>query len=597
VWNRMLLWLDDRTGYKDTVSLFRRRVLPDGPGWAKTTASCLLWMFVVELVTGLLLMTAYSPSTTSAWPSVFFIEQTPAGGFIRGLHYFGGQALIVLFAVHAVRVLLTASYRNSRDLVWITGLVLIPLILLWPVTGNPLAGTQKGYAQIEVESNIIASTPVAGPAIQRILIGGDQVGNLTLTHLYSLHVALLPLIVGCLVAFHVFLVYRHASYATDATGHQAQAAPYWPHQSVRNLTAFALVFAAVAWLAYRYGAPLEAPADPDTHHIPRPEWYFLSLFELRRYFSGQWEFVATMVIPAAIMLLLLIVPLIDMVCWRWLSMALRCLIVISGIGAWAALTWTSLERDRTDAEYQTSRQQEVELAARARILADRGIPPTGAITLLRGDPKIQGPKLFAEHCASCHSHADESGNGIVCAEPTAANLYGIASRRWVADILDPEKFASEQLFGNTAFSESEMTTGVTDYLEEENVVKLVAALSAEATLTSQKADDERDADLIAEGVDFIKDDSEGCAMCHRFHDAGELGEAPDLTGYGSREWLIDFIGDPTQERFYRDTNDRMPVFAEHPDDSDKNLLDRQRIELLVDWLRGDWYEPNEADKD
>jgi len=86
--------------------------------------------------------------------------------------------------------------------------------------------------------------------------------------------------------------------------------------------------------------------------------------------------------------------------------------------------------------------------------------------------------------------------------------------------------------------------------------------------------------------------SVSCTDCHKFHDQGELGSAPDLTGYGSREWLLGMIDNPQHERFYSgDRNDRMPAFADDSEHPERNLLSPRELSLLVDWLRGDWYEP------
>ena len=190
-WRQFFVWLDDRTGYHRLLLPIRRRMLPAGPSWEYSTASCLLWILVVQLITGLLLMATYSPSVTSAWASVHYIEQSGYGSFIRGLHHYASHALIILFAIHTIRVLLRAGFRPPGELIWVTGLLLIPLVIVWAITGNPLAGTVKGMAQIEVEGSIIGSTPVIGPLIRRILLGGDDVGHLTLTHLYFLHVGLI----------------------------------------------------------------------------------------------------------------------------------------------------------------------------------------------------------------------------------------------------------------------------------------------------------------------------------------------------------------------------------------------------------------------
>ena len=101
--------------------------------------------------------------------------------------------------------------------------------------------------------------------------------------------------------------------------------------------------------------------------------------------------------------------------------------------------------------------------------------------------------------------------------------------------------------------------------------------------------DQKGAALIEEGRELLTDDF-GCTDCHRFHDEGSLGNAPDLTAYGSREWTIAIINNAAQRRFYRDTNDRMPAYAEFPDNPAKNTLSPKDIALLADWLRGEWLE-------
>ena len=157
-------------------------------------------------------------------------------------------------------------------------------------------------SQIDVEGNIVGTTPIIGPVLQRVLIGGNRVGNLTLTHLYFLHVALLPLFAVLLLGVHIWQVYRHGLAAEPVAGGSSRRLSYWPHQTARNMIVLSVVLGTVAVLAWKVGAPLEVPADPEIAHSPRPEWYFLSLFELRRYFNGPWEVVATVVIPLALLL-------------------------------------------------------------------------------------------------------------------------------------------------------------------------------------------------------------------------------------------------------------------------------------------------------
>jgi ubiquinol-cytochrome c reductase cytochrome b subunit len=592
-------WLDARTGYRQTLTQLTGRTLPDGPSWWLTSASCLLWLFIVQLLTGLLLMTAYSPSTTSAWASVHFIESSPWGGLVRGVHYFAAHALIIVFAIHVLRVLLTAGFRAPRELVWLTGLLLMPLILAWAVTGNPLCGSQKAVAQIDVEGNIVASTPLIGPSLRQLLIGGEEVGNLTLTHLYFLHVGLMPLLGIGLLAIHLTQVYRHGSVPGDpAMG--SRNIPYWPYQTARNATVVAAVFAVISLLAWRYGAPLDAPADPDLASMPRPEWYFRSLFELRRYFTGEWEFVATLVLPLTVLLFFTSLPFLEWLLSRRLSLLLRVLVIIGAVGAWGWLTGTSLVRDWNDGDYQAAQVQAAQVAARARALADRQqIPPEGASALLHGDPKTRGPMLFARHCAGCHSHSDNQGNGLIATDPSAPNLLAFGNEEWIVGMLDPDLIGGPHYFGRTKFADGEMVSHIKDLFGEgadarelRGKLRLAAlALAAEAEQPAASAGGSHEAEAVTEGRTLISGEL-GCTDCHRFHDQGELGSAPDLTGYGSRQWLAGMIANPQSERFYAaDRNDRMPAFAKEPGQSQQNLLSPVEIDLLVDWLRGQWYEP------
>jgi len=590
--------LERRIAYRQWWNAYRQRTVPGGAAWTRASASCLLWTLVVLVVTGVFLMSSYSPSMTDSWASVHYIEQSWAGSLLRGIHYFAAQFLIVLFFLHMMRVLIVGGYRAPRELIWITGLLLVPLVLAWAITGNPLSGSQKGMSQIEVEGHIIASTPLLGRTIQTILIGGDRVGNLTLTHLYTLHVFILPLLVGVLLFLHISQIYRHGLLGPENSD-ESEAVPYWPDQTVRNMIVLAVVMIGIALAARWLKAPRDVPASPELPGMPRPEWYFLSLFELRRYFSGEWEFIATLVIPLLILGLLLVMPLLD----RWLthriSVFLRSGIVVVGLVAWGGLTAMPIWRDRHDEQYQQTHRKLEVLGERAWVLADRyGVPPEGAAALLARDPKTQGPVLFKLYCGSCHPHAEPDGTGIMPTEPTAPNLYGIGTPDWIAGFLDPERITGPHYFGNTAKADGEMVGTVQEWFENaesdddrarirKQLQEIALLLAHEANKAPQTVDDK----LLARAKQAMVDEF-ACTDCHRFGEEGELGSAPDLTGYASRSWLIEMIRNPNAERFYPDdANDRMPAFAPHEFGSAQNQLTRRQIELIVDWLRQEWYEP------
>ncbi|HVJ66377.1 MAG TPA: cytochrome b N-terminal domain-containing protein [Caulifigura sp.] len=601
MFGRLNHWLESRLGDLRLLTALRERTLPNGPRWSTTVASSLLWLLVAECVTGLLLMATYSPSMTSAWASVHFIDQTTAGRFLRGFHHWTSHAMIILLVVHVARVLITGAFRAPRDLLWITGLLLIPLVIVWTVTGNPLSGSLKGVSQIEVEGNILGSTPIVGPLFRKILIGGDRVGNLTLTHLYFLHVGLLPLIVGFLCFLHLHQVYRHSiSVPAESPAHHPSIR-YWPHQSIRNAIVLAGVVSIIAAFALVRGAPIDAPADPELPQTPRPEWYFRWLFELRRHFTGQWEFVATMVIPAAVLGFFLMLPFIDRHLSRRTGFAFRTVVVLATLGGWGWLTYVSFSTDWRDPEYLASVERDHELAARAKDLADRqGVAPEGAALLLQNDPKTRGPLLFARHCTSCHSHTNGSSEGLVAAEPSAPDLGGFATADWIGGMLDCEKITSARVYGATKFRDGDMVGKIDELFKEAGAdgqpalrekLRLAAiALSAEAGLPSQLQTDRQQAAEIEQGRKLICGEL-ACTDCHRFRDQGDLGSAPDLTGYGSRDWLLGMIQRPQDERYYPgELNDRMPAFARDDVHTETNLLTAAELGLLVDWLRGEWFD-------
>jgi len=165
---------------------------------------------------------------------------------------------------------------------------------------------------------------------------------------------------------------------------------------------------------------------------------------------------------------------------------------------------------------------------------------------------------------------------------SAADLKHFASREWIAGLLDPKQISTTNYFGGTKFADSKMAKFVKKDaagFTSDQVRQIVAALSAEAQLPGQTNADQRDATLIEEGRKFMATEAGRCTECHQFRKKDDAATAPDLTGYGSREWLISLITNPKHERFYGKRNDRMPAFGE-------KILDARAIEMIADWLRG-----------
>jgi ubiquinol-cytochrome c reductase cytochrome b subunit len=272
-------------------------------------------------------------------------------------------------------------------------------------------------------------------------------------------------------------------------------------------------------------------------------------------------------------------------------------VMLAGVGL---LTFQAAKADRNNPNYLVAIRSAERDAERVIELAQSpaGIPPTGAVTLLRDDPLTQGPKLFAKNCASCHRYDGHDGLGGQPKDKiSASDLKGYASREWLTGLLDPQKVDSAHYFGGTKFKNSKMVKFVKEEIgswnddRKKQLGKAVAALSAEAHLKGQHNLDQRDAALIEEGGKLLGGDTLGCIDCHKFHEAGDDDSSgPDLSSYGSRDWLVAFVSNPKHDRFYRSRNDRMPAFGE------EKMLTNQEIGLVVDWLRGEWYEPEPVAK-
>lgn len=612
-------WLDHRAGTRALLQAMLYEHIPGGARWRYVWGSTLVFAFTVQTLTGIFLWMAYSPSAQTAWESVFYIQYEMQGGWLlRGLHHFMAQAMVVLLALHLMQVVIGGAYKAPREVNFWLGLVLMLIVLGLSLTGYLLPWDQKGYSATKVATNIMTLAPGVGPALQRLVVGGPDYGHHTLTRFFALHAGVLPGLLVFFLVLHVTLFRRHGIHVANR-GNRPDST-FWPDQVLKDAVACLAVLAVVLLLIFRHGftgthagevpgeylgAELGAPADvARSYAAARPEWYFLFLFQFLKFFPGEREVVGAIVIPTILLGMLFLMPLLGR--WR-LGHGFNVAFLFAILIGAGVLTGQAMYQDRHDENFRIAVDDAEVRAARARQLAlgNSRVPASGALMLLRDDPYLAGPELFKSHCASCHAYADANGQGMASENnATASNLYGFASREWIAGLLDPQQVAGPRYFGHTAHTgdAGEMASWVQETvpeMDEEQRVQLsqaAIALSAQAQLPAQVELDKHDAEKIAAGIEDLKN-TIGCTDCHRFDDVGELGSAPDLTGYGSREWLTGIIRDPTHERFYGDTNDRMPAFAPAGADAPAeaqatNRLAPREIGLIVDWLRGD-YQPAE----
>src|ERR1700720_4230641 len=339
-WDRVGTWLDHRTGIQTAVRNFFYEDIPASSGWHQVFGSVAIFLFLVQSFTGVLLAFNYAPLPGDSYNSLrYILTELTAGRLIRGLHHWGASMMIVVVVMHMLQVFLYGSYKRPREATWMAGVGLLLLTLAYGLTGYLLPWDNRAYWGTVVTTQIAGQAPVVGPYLSRFLGGASAIGVVTFARFYGMHVLLLPPVTSLLIVLHIYLVRKHG--VAPAPGDEVlPPKKFYPQQVFKDTMAVFIAFVILFGLAVLAHIPLERIADPtDTTYVPRPEWYFLFLFQTLKLFQGPLEVVGAVILPTIGMIALICVPFIDR------GAALRVqkrtvaigLVVLAGIG-WAALT-------------------------------------------------------------------------------------------------------------------------------------------------------------------------------------------------------------------------------------------------------------------
>ena len=307
-------WFDARLKLQPLGHTLLDEPIPGGPSWIYVFGSATLFLFCLQATTGMFLALYYVPSPDAAYDSVQFIQhEVQFGWFVRGLHHWGASAVMVAIGLHLLQVYLYGAYKRPRELMWMVGIVLLLLMVTFGFTGYLLPWDQNAYWATQVGTNMVASVPLVGDVLVRLLRGGEALGALTLSRFFALHTLFLPSLIVGGILLHLFLL-RRVGPAGPWSGAEAKqrSETFYPRQVYMDAVVMLGLFLVLALLAGTIEFPLADRADPSDHTFtPVPEWYFLFFYQFLKYISGPLEPFATWVLPILFILGLLLLPFLD----------------------------------------------------------------------------------------------------------------------------------------------------------------------------------------------------------------------------------------------------------------------------------------------
>jgi ubiquinol-cytochrome c reductase cytochrome b subunit len=405
-------WLEHRTGIESAIKNFLYEDIPASAGWHQIIGSMAVFFFVIQVFTGAMLAFNYAPTPGEAYNSVKYImTDLTAGPLIRGLHHWGASMMLIIVVLHMIQVFIYGAYKKPREATWMVGVTLLLITLAFGLTGYLLPWDNRAYWGTVVTTQIASQAPLAGPYLLRLLGSQGAVGNVTFSRFYALHTVLLPPLTIIIIGVHIYLVRKHGVAA--APGDTAPKRKFFPEQVFKDTVGVAIAFIVLFCMAVIAKVPLERLADPtDTAYIPRPEWYFLFLFQFLKFFKGPLEVVGSVVLPGVAVLTLFLIPFIDrgpMIRLGKRTFAITFVLL-------AAIAWTGLT---TAAVVTTPKNQEsAEDTETPATETPEAAPATAAATAdlaawqrLNAE-ELDGLGIFKKQgCMGCHAGPGQQGVG------------------------------------------------------------------------------------------------------------------------------------------------------------------------------------------
>jgi len=512
---KIIDWLEHRTGLESAIKSFLYEDIPASSGWHQIIGSTAVFFFVIQVFTGGLLAFNFAPTPGDSYNSVKYIMMELTGGrLIRGLHHWGASMMLIIVVLHMMQVFLYGAYKKPREATWMVGVVLLLITLVFGLTGYLLPWDNRAYWGTVVTTQITGSAPVLGPYLVHLLGSEDGVSRVTFSRFYALHTILLPPLVIILIGIHIYLVRKHG--VAPAVGDTAPRKKFFPEQVFKDTIGVAIAFIILFTLAVVADAPLGRLADPtNTEFTPRPEWYFLFLFQTIKFFKGPLEVLGAVVLPGVAVLLLFLIPFID----RGPMVRLGKRGFAFAIAALAALAWTGL----TTAAVMTTPPNPEENGLIATSDSETGVQAWQNLS----PEELQVLALSRkENCKACHPGGGKQGIGPDLTKLPADHR----NATWlVPHFKDPAKIVPGSSMPPVQLKDSELTA----------LSAFILKLTPDSEGSIMAAPD-----YVVQGALVYQ--ANHCNSCHQVAGIGQkLG--PPLDGVSQRHdraWLEQHFRDP-----------------------------------------------------
>jgi ubiquinol-cytochrome c reductase cytochrome b subunit len=517
---RIVNWFDERIPVKQAWK-FLNKPVPKDLNFLFSLGSCALLLMILQIATGVFLAVYYAPTPDHAYDSIKYIEnQIYFGKFIRGVHHWGASLLIIVMTLHILRAFFWGSYKKPRELTWIFGVGILLVVASFAFTGSLLPWDQKAYWETEVGTRIAGSAPIIGQYILLLMRGGKALGALTLSRFFSVHILFLPAALFFVLGFHLYLIRKLGISGSWNMKEETpeNSVPFIPYQVAKDIIAMVVVFIVLLIVVYKLPVPMDRIADPtDLSYIPRPEWYFLFLYELLKYFPGKAEVFGTMVIPAFAVLILLLIPFLDRKIER--SPMKRLAFVISGIIV-VIIAGTL--------EYRGYVYKPPQMAP-AKVTA---LPPPTEI-------EIKGEQLYQKlRCAGCHKLNGIGGT----TGPDLSTVGSFRSGEWlITHFRNPQAVAPGFKMPVFEVNEDELNALAAYLLRQRGgtPIQTVEPVQKEPIAVAGNR-----FNIIEQGKRIYTE--QNCSACHKINGTGGT-VGPELTGLGGKhsiDWHLKHFKNP-----------------------------------------------------